>query len=90
MKSPSEPIDKISIVMLTWKTVFLVAICSAKRISEMQAFDCRPAFCTVDENGVVLRAHSRFLPIHSPVRNLEQRRIEFTPYGRKPDGSLQP
>ncbi len=33
VKAPFEPLDQANLKFLTWKTVFLLAICSAKRVS---------------------------------------------------------
>ena len=37
MKSPYEPLDKVSLRFLSLKTVFLIALASAKRVSEIHA-----------------------------------------------------
>jgi hypothetical protein len=51
MKKPFEPLNQLSIEKLTLKTVFLVAICSARHIGELQALDCRPPYCSVGLGG---------------------------------------
>ena len=43
-RSPFEPLQTIPMNFLTIKTVFLLAICSAKRIGELESLDCRPPF----------------------------------------------
>ena len=48
---PFEPIDQISLKHLTWKTAFLLAICSANRVHELKALDARPAFCEFTPRG---------------------------------------
>jgi hypothetical protein len=61
-KPPFEPIDSISLKMLTIKTAFLVAMASASRTCELKAFDRRPLFCTINNRGIVLRVHQSFRP----------------------------
>ena len=55
MKHPFEPIESILLDMLTLKTVFLVAIFSAKRVGELNALDCIPQFEMVELS---------YIPIH--------------------------
>jgi integrase len=78
---PFEPIADIGLDVLTMKTVFLLAICSAKRVGELQSLDCRPAFCAVSDAGVVLRTGPRFVPKVPSLSNLEQA-LEFKPFGK--------
>jgi ribonuclease HI len=52
MVHPFEPLQDLSIEYLTIKTVFLVAICSARRIGELQALDCRPPYCQLGWLGL--------------------------------------
>jgi hypothetical protein len=85
MGHPFEPLDQLSIEHLTWKAVFLVAICSARRIGELQALDCRPPYCSIGMAGVMLRTHSGFLPKVPSLANIEKK-IEFAPYGIDEDG----
>jgi hypothetical protein len=86
MKHPFEPLEDLSLQFLTWKTVFLVAVCSARRIGELQALDCRPPYCSVGMAGAVLRTHSGFLPKVPSLANIEKK-IEFAPYGFDDEGS---
>ena len=44
------------------KVVFLFAITSAARVSELQALDCRPPLLQLFNHKVVLRANPAFLP----------------------------
>ena len=78
--SPFEPIEQIELDLLTLKTVFLTAVCTAKRISELQILDCRPSFCSIGEGGMVLKTNSHFIPKVPLIRNIQQT-LEFTPYG---------
>ena len=60
--APFEPLESASLPYLTWKVVFLVAITSAARVSELQALDARPELTKLFDNKVVLRANPAFLP----------------------------
>jgi len=51
--TPFEPLAYVDLDVLTMKTVFLLAIYSAKGVGELQSLDCRPAFCAVSDAGVV-------------------------------------
>ena len=88
-RSPFEPMETIPLNLLTLKTVFLLGICSAKRIGELRSLDCRPAFCSVGEGGLVLRPNPHFIPKVPSIANVEQT-LEFSPFGkdvRKPEGT---
>lgn len=58
---PFEPLCSASLKHLTWKTMFLVAITSARRISELQAFVHYPLYMQFLHNKVFLRTHPKFL-----------------------------
>lgn len=60
-KPPFEPLKSTDIKYLTWKTIFLVAITSAKRVSEMGALSIRPELCVFREDSVVLRLDPSFI-----------------------------
>ncbi|KAJ1096084.1 hypothetical protein NDU88_001230 [Pleurodeles waltl] len=62
MGPPFEPIHKASLQHLTWKTAFLVAITSARRVSEIQALSSKEPYTVFHDNRVVLRTHPSFLP----------------------------
>jgi integrase len=89
MTDAFNPLEELSLAQLTLKTVFLVAICSARRIGELQALDCRPAYCAVGLGGVMLRTRADFLPKVPSLANIEKK-IEFAPYGLAEDGSDLP
>ena len=67
----------------------MVAICSSRRIGELQALDCRPPYCSIGAGGVILKTHSSFVPKVPTVQNIEKS-IEFAPYGINDDGSDGP
>jgi integrase len=89
MAAPFEPLDQLPLAVLTKKTLFLLAICSARRIGELMALDCRPPFCNVGAGGIVLKTNASFLPKVPTVQNVE-RALEFAPYGIDDDGSVTP
>ncbi|XP_018425159.1 PREDICTED: nucleolar protein 6 [Nanorana parkeri] len=60
--APFEPLDEVSLRNLTLKTVFLVAITSARRVSELQALSIKEPFLSIFEDRVVLRTDPAFLP----------------------------
>jgi hypothetical protein len=62
VEDPYEPIDKISLGDLSMKTVFLVAITSARRGCEIQALDVREDWCKIQPVGAYLRHNPLFLP----------------------------
>ena len=59
---PFEPLDSISLKMLTLKLVFLLAITSTRRCSEIQALGRDSAFLRFEKYGVRMRTLARFLP----------------------------
>ncbi|XP_068117916.1 uncharacterized protein [Hyperolius riggenbachi] len=58
----SKEFDEDSLRMCTLKTVFLVAITSARRISELHALSCKEPYCSFFNDRVVLRTSPEFLP----------------------------
>ncbi|XP_018102911.1 uncharacterized protein LOC108708574 [Xenopus laevis] len=59
---PFEPLGTISEEWLTRKVVFLVAISSARRVSEIIALSCDPSFLVFHRDKAVLRTAKAFLP----------------------------
>ncbi|XP_029471517.1 uncharacterized protein LOC115098760 [Rhinatrema bivittatum] len=59
---PFEPIRRATVKDLTLKVVFLVAVASARRVSELQALSCREPFLRITDSGVSLRTVPSFLP----------------------------
>ncbi|CAJ0929552.1 unnamed protein product [Ranitomeya imitator] len=60
--APFEPLQEVSLMFLSWKVVFLVAITSIRRVSELAALSCRPPFLRFHQDKVVLRPAPSFLP----------------------------
>lgn len=55
-------LEESSIEHLTLKTVFLIAVTTARRVSELQAFSIRPPFIQGFVDRVVVRVDAAFLP----------------------------
>ena len=62
LQSPFEPAESASLQAWTWKTVFLVAVTSAARVSEIQALDSRRELLKLTSNRVTMKANPAFLP----------------------------
>ncbi|XP_068108865.1 uncharacterized protein [Hyperolius riggenbachi] len=60
--APFEPMEECSLWHLTLKACFLVAITSARRVSELQALSCREPFLSFFNDRVQLRPMDSFLP----------------------------
>ncbi|XP_070602642.1 uncharacterized protein [Erythrolamprus reginae] len=61
-KPPFEPLRSIPIRLLSIKTAFLVAVTSARRVSELSALSVRPDLCVFYPDRVVLRLDPTFVP----------------------------
>ena len=61
-QSPFEPMASCDLKFLTWKTIFLLAIASARRVSELQALSCDPPFTILKGETASLRTVPSFLP----------------------------
>ncbi|XP_058020623.1 uncharacterized protein LOC131188944 [Ahaetulla prasina] len=59
---PYEPLRSTSLRLLTCKVAFLVAITSARRISELAALSVRSDLCVFHPDRVVLRLDPSFIP----------------------------
>uniref|UniRef100_A0A803JZG3 Tyr recombinase domain-containing protein n=1 Tax=Xenopus tropicalis TaxID=8364 RepID=A0A803JZG3_XENTR len=62
INSPFEPLSIVELRWLTWKVVFLMAISSARRISELSALSCESPYLIFHEEKAVLRTVPSFLP----------------------------
>ncbi|XP_064410353.1 uncharacterized protein LOC135354987 [Latimeria chalumnae] len=62
MGPPFEPAESSELKLFSWKTLFLVAITSARRISELQALVVHEPFTRFLRDKAVLRTHPHFLP----------------------------
>ena len=59
-KAPFEPLDKASLFYLSVKTVFLVNLATARRVSEVHAFSDHLRFSNLD-GSLILRTQVGFL-----------------------------
>uniref|UniRef100_A0A8D0L1J2 Core-binding (CB) domain-containing protein n=1 Tax=Sphenodon punctatus TaxID=8508 RepID=A0A8D0L1J2_SPHPU len=59
---PFEPLKHVSLYMLSLKVVFLVAVTSARRVSELGALSMEENFCLFSEQSVTLRMDEAFIP----------------------------
>ncbi|XP_077133659.1 uncharacterized protein LOC143788135 [Ranitomeya variabilis] len=59
---PFEPLKEVSLLFLSWKIAFLVAVTSIRRVSELAALSCKPPFLVFHQDKVVLRTCPTFLP----------------------------
>ena len=59
---PFEPLNEASFQALTFKTVFLIALTSARRCSELQALSRSAPYTQFSSHGVRLRTMLGFLP----------------------------
>ncbi|XP_053553735.1 uncharacterized protein LOC128645029 [Bombina bombina] len=69
---PFEPLHSIDIKMLSWKVLFLMAISSARRVSELSALHCDSPYLIFHSDKVVLRTKPGFLPKVVTNRNINQ------------------
>ena len=54
-KQPFEPIRHIPVILLSRKLAFLMAISSARRVSELAALSCKEPYLVCHKDNIVLR-----------------------------------
>ncbi|KAG8579388.1 hypothetical protein GDO81_010859 [Engystomops pustulosus] len=59
---PFEPLDSANIKILTFKTIFLIAITTARRLGEIQALSRREPFLNILDDKIILKLDPLFLP----------------------------
>ena len=62
IREPFEPISEASLRLITLKTVFLIAMTTARSLSELQALSIREPYMQVLEDRVILRTDQSFVP----------------------------
>lgn len=62
MGPPFEPMNQVDLKWVKLKTIFLVAITSARRVSELGALSSRSDLCEFHRDKVVLRPDPTFRP----------------------------
>ncbi|XP_062613927.1 uncharacterized protein LOC134275683 [Saccostrea cucullata] len=60
-KHPFEPIESMDLKFLIWKTVFLVALASASRVSELHALSIKESNYREESTGIRLLPNLQFL-----------------------------
>ncbi|XP_070583499.1 uncharacterized protein [Erythrolamprus reginae] len=85
-KPPFEPLRSIPLQLLSIKTAFLVAITSARRVSELSALSVRPDLCIFYPDRVVLRLDPSFIPKVNTEFHRKQELIlpDFCTHGSHP------
>ncbi|XP_070597157.1 histone deacetylase 7 isoform X17 [Erythrolamprus reginae] len=85
-KPPFEPLRSIPLRLLSLKTAFLVAITSARRVSELAALSVRPDLCIFYPDRVVLRLDPSFIPKVNSEFHKKQELIlpDFCTHGSHP------
>ncbi|XP_026133283.1 uncharacterized protein LOC113112099 [Carassius auratus] len=86
---PFEPLGSISIKLLSFKTALLLALASAKRVSELHAFSVHPS-CTkfsLSRDMVSLRPNPAFMPKCLPAFTSEV--LELSAFHPPPFSSLE-
>ncbi|KAE8611252.1 hypothetical protein XENTR_v10012388 [Xenopus tropicalis] len=69
-EKPFEPLQDIKFKYLTWKTAFLVAISSARRVGELQALAVGPPYTQIFPDKVILKTLPFFRPKVSSASNI--------------------
>ncbi|XP_069607104.1 uncharacterized protein [Ranitomeya imitator] len=59
---PFEPLSSITMDKLAWKTTFLVAITTARRVGELQALSINEPYMKILQDRLILRLDPSFLP----------------------------
>ena len=77
--APFEPMTSQRLDLLTYKTAFLLAITSAKRIGELHALSSNKRLLHITPAGIRLRLNPAFIPKVNNPKNREQE-LFFTPF----------
>lgn len=73
MHPPFEPLNSVPVRILSFKVLFLVAITSARRVSELSALSVHPRLCIVHKDRVVLRLDPSFIPkVNTPFHRAQE------------------
>lgn len=68
-----EPLATVPIRFLTLKSIFLVAITSARRVSELGSLSTNPNLCLFQEDRIILRLDPSFMPkVNSIFHRLQE------------------
>ena len=76
---PFEPLDRIGLGWLSWKTAFIIGVTTARRIGEVQALSVSDRFLQLHPDGVRLKLNPFFIPKVNSDQNRESE-IFMTPF----------
>lgn len=62
LRHPFEPIHKVDIKFVSWKLAILLALTSARRVSDIHAFTIDKPFLQFTPSAVILRTNPTFIP----------------------------
>ncbi|XP_077138947.1 uncharacterized protein LOC143804593 [Ranitomeya variabilis] len=71
-KDPYTLREDMPISVRTWKTAFLVAITTAKRVGEIQALSIKDPYLQVREDHIILKLDPAFVPKVASFKNRDQ------------------
>lgn len=91
---PFEPLADVELKFLTWKTIFVVALVSASRVSELHALSVKDGNIRLENHGIRLLPNMQFIsktqrlnipwrPIYMPSFNnfaTEEKDLMLCPY----------
>lgn len=81
---PFKPLASCSLLLLSWKVSFLIAITSAQRVSEIRALMSEPPYTMFYKDKVQVRPHTAFLLKVSQFHNNQDIFLQvFPPKPRK-------
>ena len=88
--SPFEPLSKLGLELLSFKTAFLLAMASAKRVSELHALSVHPSCLRLGEEGsaISLLPNPAFLPKVLP-RSFVVRPLVLEPFHPPPHDTVE-
>ena len=79
-RAPFEPLESVSLKVLSLKTVLLLALATAKRVSDIQALSVSPELLRFTDDGrVLLKPHHGFMPKNRVVAQLPVELSAFHP-----------
>ncbi|KAL3060782.1 hypothetical protein OYC64_015181 [Pagothenia borchgrevinki] len=87
---PFEPLELSSLKALSWKTALLLALTSAKRVSELTALSVHPSCLLIrgDQSGATLRPNPSFVP-KSLRSEFRSRAIQLGGFSLPPHGGAR-
>ncbi|XP_053126984.1 uncharacterized protein LOC128334322 [Hemicordylus capensis] len=85
-KTPFKPMWKVPLRLMSFKVLFLVAVTSARRVSELAALSVRDELCIFQKESVAMKLDPTFLPKVNTVFHRSQELVlpYFCPNPRHP------